>query len=87
MSQSLKAKQYIPVTEDESAFLKTEAAARGIGAGLLARALFNYALENLDNQQLDRLVAEEKKASKDRVSAGARIAVQARWGNTNEQEK
>ncbi|MEU3041580.1 hypothetical protein ABZ700_11615 [Streptomyces diastaticus] len=87
MSQSLKAKQYIPVTEDESAFLKKEAAARGIGAGLLARVLFNYGVEHLDDQQLDRLVAEEKKASKERVSAGARVAVQARWGINNEEEK
>lgn len=87
MSQSLKAKQWIPVTEEESAFLKKESAARGIGAGLLARALFNHALEGVDSQQLDRLVEEEKRASKARTKAGARTAAQARWGNTDEQEK
>lgn len=87
MSQSLKAKQWIPVSEEESAFLKKESAARGIGAGLLARALFKHALENVDSQQLDRLVEEEKKASQARTRAGARIASQARWGTTEEEEK
>lgn len=85
MSESLKAKQYIPVTEDELQMLKNEATKRGIGAGLFARVMFSYGLAHLDGEDLDRRASEEKAASKQRVSAGARVAVRARW-QTNSQD-
>lgn len=83
----LKAKQYVPVTEDERWLLKEEAAERGTSAGLLARVLFIYGLEHIDGAEIIRRIEEEKSASKQRISKGARAAIQSRWGSNEEEEK
>ena len=87
MSNHLDAKQYVPITEDERQLLRDEARARGIGAGLLARVLFIYGLEHIDDQELVNRISDEKSATKKRISAGARVAIQARWGTSDREEK
>lgn len=78
MSQSLDAKQYVPLSADEQQTLRDQAAVRGISPGLLARALLTHAMDNLDNAVEARIDAE-KLASKERITTGARAAVNARW--------
>lgn len=84
MSNHLSTKQYVPVTEDERQLLRDEAAKRGLGAGLLARVLFIYGLERIDDQELIDRISEEKTATRKRISAGGRTAVQSRWGTSEE---
>lgn len=80
MSQSLDAKQYVPLTTDEQTILRTEAAKRDISTGLLARALLTHALDNISDPTMSARIDEEKLASKARITTGARTAVSARWG-------
>lgn len=87
MSDHLDTKQYVPVTADERQLLRDEASARGIGAGLLARVLLIYGLEHIDDQELIDRIGNEKSATKQRISAGARVAIQARWGSSDSEEK
>lgn len=87
MSEQLSAKQYVPVTEIERQVLRDAAAARNIGAGLLARVLYTYGLEHIDDLEVGRRIDTEKAASKTRISEGARVANQARWGSNHEGEK
>lgn len=84
MTQHLGAKQYVPVTDDELQLLRNEATARGIGTGLLTRVLFTYGLKRIDTVAMARLIDQEKAATKQRIRAGARVAVNARWGNNNQ---
>lgn len=84
MSNHLSTKQYVPVTEDERQLLRDEAAAREIGAGLLARVLFIYGLEHIDDRELIERISDEKTATKKRISDGGRAAIQSRWGTSKE---
>lgn len=86
MSNHLSAKQYVPITDDERKLLRDEAAKRNIGAGLLARVLLVYGLEHVDEQSLADRIKDEKSISQQRISAGARVANQARWA-TNKKGK
>lgn len=87
MTQHLDAKQYLPVTVAEREALCREASARGLSTGLLARVLFMYGLANIDGPELVQLVHDEKSATKQRISAGARVAVKARWAHNHQGEK
>lgn len=88
MSQpQLDTKQYVPVSGDERWLLREEAAQRGTSTGLLARVLFLYGLEHIDDPEIIRRIEEEKSASKQRISKGARAATQARWGTNQEEGK
>lgn len=84
MSHRLNTKQYVPLSDDERQALRNEAATRGISAGLLARALLLYGFDKLDDAAVDARITEEKIATKERITQGARIAVNARWATTTE---
>jgi hypothetical protein len=82
----LTAKQYAPLSDDEQQVLRREAAARGIGNGLLARVLLLHGLEHLDDPEIAERVAGEQTAMRARISDGARAASRLRWGITNDEE-
>ncbi|PFG69100.1 hypothetical protein B0O41_3951 [Propionibacteriaceae bacterium ES.041] len=79
--QQLSAKQYAPLAEDEQRGFRAEAQKRGIGSGLLARALLLDGLDRLGDPALERRIDDEKTATKHRISDGARAAAQQRWAN------
>lgn len=77
--KQLSAKQYAPLAENEQQAFRTEASKRGIGSGLLARALLLDGLDRLGEPAVERRIDDEKAATKDRIREGARAAAQQRW--------
>lgn len=76
---SMSAKQYVPLSQDELATMRAAARDHQIGAGLFFRALAMHAYATLTPDELTRVVDEEKAASKQRLSDGARQARSHRW--------
>lgn len=87
MTESLRAKQYLPLSHDERAVLQAEAAKRDMTTGLLSRALFLYALDRVDSPSIERQIELEKAATKKRIHEGARTAARKRWGHQEGSEK
>lgn len=88
MTERLDAKQVTPLTSGERAAIHKVAKERGITAGLFSRALLLHALdEALGSQGLDDRIEAEKAASKQRISEGARAAVNARYGNAEGEDQ
>lgn len=83
MSQSLKSKQWLPISDDEREDLKRLAVELDISVGLLSRALWSYALERIDTASVRRRIEDEKAATTKRVRDGARAAAQERWSTDN----
>ena len=76
---AMSAKQYVPLSEDELATMRAAAREHKIGAGLFFRALAMHAYTTLTPDQLAQVIEEEKAASKQRLSDGAREARSHRW--------
>ncbi|MFE5777547.1 hypothetical protein [Brachybacterium sp. NPDC056505] len=72
-------KQTIAIAEADRQALRGEAAERGVGTGLFARAGLIYALERADDPALQLVVEQEAEAEKARITAAARAAVKERW--------
>lgn len=81
MSRSLTAKQHAPLTADELEVIRREAGAWGLTPGLFARALILVGLDRLNDESVMQRLTDEKSASRERVTKGARAANSARWGN------
>lgn len=87
MSGALNTKQWVPLSDDEREALVVEAASQGLTTGLLARALLLHALDRVGSAGVGRRVEEERAATKQRISEGARTAVRARWGSDEGSKK
>lgn len=79
-------KQYIPVTAEEQTALRNAARENGIGVGLLCRALTLRAFKSLSASELEQLIQDEKDASNERLSAGAKEARRHRWDSKDDKE-
>ncbi|MGO1971610.1 MAG: hypothetical protein ACTH2Q_01500 [Propionibacteriaceae bacterium] len=87
VSRALKTKQWVPLSDVEREALRTEAAARDVTVGLLARALLLYTLDRIDTVGVGRRIEEEKAETRRRISDGARAAALTRWGSTERSTK
>ncbi len=76
----LDARQVVPLTGDDLELLRDAATRCEITPGLFARALIRWALENLDGDDLEAAVEEERNEATARTSAGAKRAIAQRWG-------
>lgn len=83
MSQSLKSKQWIAISDDEREDLSRLAEELDISKGLLSRALWSYALERSDSPSVRRRIEQEKTDTRERIREGGRVAARARWGTDN----
>lgn len=84
MSEPLKAKQVVPLTQEELEAIQFDAASRDVTTGLYCRALLLYAFERVDTASVRRRIEEEYRASQVRIGEGARTAARTRWGKSGE---